>query len=275
MKQMDMHMHSYFSDGNKDLHQIAKEVEEKGLSLFSLTDHDCISGTNEMKEIMKSKAINFLPGVEISSTFKMMEFHLLVYNYDDQNQDFLNLLASNIKIRFLYDQDLITELVKLKTPGVSLDDFNAFEDEPYRGGWPSINYLMSIGLVKEFKDYIKLTACVPRMVFPKPKEVIDIAHGCGAKVILAHPSSNERGGLRHEILDQFLEDGIDGMECFSPYHTSEEEVNAYIHYCRANGLVVSGGSDYHGGYIGRAMGVPKVMSDKADYDFFMDLIEKI
>lgn len=271
MKQMDMHMHSYYSDGSLDLLQLAGEIKEKNLSLCALTDHDCIDGVDEMAKILKGMAIDFIRGVEISSTFEGMEFHLLVYRFDAQNSDFLDLLAANIKIRLAFDQALIKALVDRQIQGVCLEAFNAFEDQPYDGGWPSINYLKSLGLVKDFSDYLDLVEGVNKMVFPSPDKVIEVAHACGAKVILAHPSSNQKGGLSQRILDTFVGYGIDGIECYSPYHTSDEEVNTYKDYCRQKGLVVSGGSDYHGGYTSRGLGQQMVMDHMADYDFFMDL----
>ncbi len=49
---IDLHMHSYHSDGKLDCKGLIKEIKEAGIGLFSLTDHDTTNGLEEMKKAL-------------------------------------------------------------------------------------------------------------------------------------------------------------------------------------------------------------------------------
>lgn len=268
---IDLHMHSYHSDGKLNCKGLVDEIKKAGIGLFSLTDHDTISGLEEMKEAIKNEAVDFIPGVEIATRFEGKEYHLTVYGYNPENRDFLDLIEEIKKVRTDYD----LAIVRFLEPKVSIKDFLAFEDDPYIGGWPSLNFFKHLGIVESIHDYFKISdACPAVMVFPDPKRIIETAHQAGAAVFMAHPSSNGPGGLDKRVLDYFREIGLDGLECFSPYTKSDEEVQYYIDYCDQYGLMKSGGSDYHGGFVGRSIGVPHVTSDDISYEFFKKFIWK-
>lgn len=268
---IDLHMHSYHSDGKLNCEDLLKEVMIAGIGMFSLTDHDTIEGLKEMKEAVKDKEILFIPGVEVATRYLGDEYHLTVYGYDEQNEAFLDLMAEIKKIRTDYDRDIIQFL----SPQVDLEDFLNYEDDPYLGGWPSLNYLIKKGVIEDIKGYFKISeACSAQMIFPSPERVIEVAHGAGAAVFLAHPSSNAKDGLPYEKLDFFREAGIDGLECYSPYSKSPEAIAYYKAYCKKYGLKVSGGSDYHGDFIGRQLGEPHVTSDDVSFEFLKQFIWK-
>lgn len=268
---VDMHMHSYHSDGVLNCKQLLQEIQEKKIGLFSLTDHETISGLEEMKEAVKGTGLHYIPGVELASRYENREYHLTIYGYDEKNQNFLNLVEEIGNIRKKYDIDVITFL----EPKVSLEDFKTYKDDPYKGGWPSLNFLIVNGLINNISDYFKLTeGCTAKMKFPDPKHIIDIAHQAGAAVFLAHPSSNQKGGLSVARLDYFREAGIDGLECYSPYCCSQEEVDRYVFYCKKHNLKISGGSDYHGGFVNRTLGYPHVTIEEISYDYLRQFIYK-
>lgn len=50
MPNIDLHMHSLYSDGNYTPSQLATYAKQKGLSAISLTDHDTIDGLNEARK---------------------------------------------------------------------------------------------------------------------------------------------------------------------------------------------------------------------------------
>lgn len=269
---VDLHMHSYCSDGSLDCQSLVDEIKEKNIELFSLTDHDTIAGLEEMLEIVKDEKILFVPGVELATTYLGKEYHLTTYGYDKNNADLLELLALNLKIRSEFDIEIIKYLEKDATIDIKLSEFLTYEDDPYKGGWPSINYLMEKGLIDTLGDFFKLLSGFNiEMTFPKPEEVIKTAHAAGAHVFLAHPSSNQKGGLDRKILDFFLKAGIDGLECYSPYCQTEEETKRYVNYCHEHQLYISGGSDYHGKFVGRHLGEPHVTSDMVSIELFKSI----
>jgi len=91
-----------------------------------------------------------------------------------------------------------------------------------------------------------------------PEETIKIAKKSGGKIFLAHPSYHYKNGYMPEKeMKHWLEIGIDGMECYSPYNRNF--IQGYIEFCKKNNLMISSGSDCHGTFIeSRKLGVPHV-----------------
>jgi predicted metal-dependent phosphoesterase TrpH len=83
-------------------------------------------------------------------------------------------------------------------------------------------------------------AFVPRRGAP-PEAVVDIIHEAGGIASLAHP-----GKLRLEPPIAALADaGLDAVEVFHPDHDAGL-VDRYWYVARSLGLLVTGGSDFHG-----------------------------
>jgi hypothetical protein len=52
--------------------------------------------------------------------------------------------------------------------------------------------------------------------------------------------------------------GIEGIECFHPHH-NKKITELCLEWCRKNNIIITAGSDFHGGFIEeRSMGNPKV-----------------
>ena len=75
------------------------------------------------------------------------------------------------------------------------------------------------------------------------KDVIDTIHTAGGIAILAHPVKS--GCL--DILDDFIEYGIDGIEIFHP-SANEEQQSILKKYATKKKILATGGSDFHGLY---------------------------
>ena len=79
----------------------------------------------------------------------------------------------------------------------------------------------------------------------------------GGVAVLAHPQLYFDNGLDVQRLDQLIEKGVEGIECFSSYHdrvTTQE----LLDFCRRRRMLITGGSDCHGGFVGRALGMPEI-----------------
>ena len=97
----------------------------------------------------------------------------------------------------------------------------------------------------------------PQADFPLPDEVIATARNAGGVVILAHPGAYFYNGLDTQCLDQLVEMGVAGLECHTCHH-SPAQTEALLAYSRSRNLLITGGSDCHGGFAGRALGVPSL-----------------
>ncbi|HIQ01394.1 MAG TPA: hypothetical protein EYH30_04600 [Anaerolineales bacterium] len=76
--------------------------------------------------------------------------------------------------------------------------------------------------------------------------------------MLAHPGlSFHRQGVSEESLAPFPDFGIAGLECHAHYH-DPATTQTCLDFCTRHNLLITGGSDCHGGFAGRELGVPPV-----------------
>lgn len=78
-----------------------------------------------------------------------------------------------------------------------------------------------------------------------PSQVLRLLQACGAVPVLAHPGQYgfSPAGLE-SLLKQWQREGLMGLEV---YHSANRPVPPYLRLARSLGLMVTGGSDFHGG----------------------------
>jgi hypothetical protein len=79
--------------------------------------------------------------------------------------------------------------------------------------------------------------------YPEPKEILEAIHDAGGIAVLAHPVLYNN----MELLDELIEQGLDGVEVWHP-SADEETVARLMKLAKKNGLLMTGGSDFHGMY---------------------------
>ncbi len=84
----NLHIHSEFSDGCLSVGQICQRAINEGKKYIAITDHDTLfhlKETAKFKDYSKSKGLNIIDGVELSTKDKGKTIHLLVYGakYED------------------------------------------------------------------------------------------------------------------------------------------------------------------------------------------------
>jgi predicted metal-dependent phosphoesterase TrpH len=260
--QADLHIHTRASDGTWTAEDLISEVSKTDIKLFSITDHDTVDSIPEAIKIIKNYDINFLPAVEISSTLNGSLFHILGYGIETNNQDLNKLLEENRILMEKKDADTIKLLIE---SGFNLNfkDYENYQNDVPRGGWPALNFLIDNGLCTgaiEFFDIIaKENITVPFPVFSHPSRVIDTIRLAGGIPILAHPGNElvNKNSLS-ENLKNFTDLKIDGFECYHISHT-KEMADFCVDWCKKNDLLITGGSDCHGSLIAsRKLGFPYV-----------------
>lgn len=66
---IDLHMHSYYSDGIYSPADLVKKTKRAGLNFISLTDHNAIDGVKEFLAEAKAAGVRAVPGVEIYTLY--------------------------------------------------------------------------------------------------------------------------------------------------------------------------------------------------------------
>jgi predicted metal-dependent phosphoesterase TrpH len=260
----DLHIHTTASDGRWTPEQVVTEVQARGIGLFAIADHDSAASVPRAEALAREAGLAFLRGVEISTLLDGQLFHVLAYGFDVDDAGLAALLREN---RAKLDQQNDSIVHRLIAVGYEIDpdDYAAYEYDHARGGWKVLNFLIDRGFCTGPRDYFdKLVNPLPTEwpAFPHPADVAAVIRQAGGAPILAHPGASMRYmGITDETLRAFVDFGIVGLECYACYH-DEATTRFFVDWCERHDLLITGGSDSHGGFVGRELGVPVV--DTAD-----------
>jgi len=268
---IDLHMHTSASDGTWSPEMLVQNVVQTGIEIFSVTDHDSVKNVNAVSNLAINANLTFIKGVEINTFKEDQVLHILGYNIDTKNENLNNVLLKNRIFFEGRNEDSITVLMKMGHP-VSLDEYRTYKNNPERGGWKALNYVIDKGLCKTYKEFFSLFdengnplargGCV------KPEAAISSIKQAGGIPVLAHPGIGLYGNDYKKTVSIVLEMGIDGLECYHP--ENKPEVTEYcLKVCKKDKLYITGGSDCHGEFVEeRRLGKPDIdLSQLKIWDF--------
>src|SRR5471030_19574 len=116
---IDLHVHSYVSDGTSSPSEIIKMAYERRIKAVALTDHDSIEGIPQAEDEALKLNVNFLKGIEISTSYKSGRLlHILGLGIDTNNENFLKAYKRMKKAR---EEGIGDILEILKKQGISID----------------------------------------------------------------------------------------------------------------------------------------------------------
>jgi hypothetical protein len=258
----DLHLHTTASDGRWTPEQLIDQVQRAGIEFFAITDHDSLGSLVRAAELVRDTGLRFLPGVEISSRLNGQTYHLLAFGFDAADPS-LNAFVQANEERLAWANHEAVQLLIRAGHAISMDEYDTYTWDRSRGGWKALNFLIDRGLCRDVRSYFGelfgSNLAHPEADFPPPDEVIEVVHRAGGEVILAHPGVPFYNGLDDRRLDQLVEMGLDGLECFATHH-DEAITQRFLEYSRRRRLLITGGSDSHGGFAGRSLGHPVVYS---------------
>lgn len=243
---VDLHLHSRFSDGLHTPADLVRMAVEKKLSAISLTDHDCLDGVKEAVAAGEKDGIEVLSGVELSCEFRGRDLHILGYGVDPDHADFQGMLR---RFRETRHQRGLRIIEKLNALGVSIDAEEVLKKSGEGSlGRPHIAAVLAekgivSNPVQAFDRYIAEggPAYVPKYKMT-PAEAIRYIRMAGGLAFMAHPGVFLQN---MEELYALMEEGFDGIEIYHPKH-NPETVRRLNTIADMHGLLISGGSDYHG-----------------------------
>lgn len=115
---VNLHTHSVKSDGVFTPEEVVKIQRDDGIEAMSLTDHDNVSGIDEAIRAGEKYGLKVLPGIELSC-YSVCEIHILGYNFDYKNPDFVQELEN---VKDLRRQRINKTVDKLHDLNVPFDD---------------------------------------------------------------------------------------------------------------------------------------------------------
>ncbi|MGL4363537.1 MAG: PHP domain-containing protein [Cellulosilyticaceae bacterium] len=247
---MDLHTHSVHSDGTLSPTELIHLAKQKNLKAISLTDHDSVNGLDECIRVGLAENIEVIPGIELSANYNDKEIHILGYYIDPSSSLLNNTLNSIIHKRNSRNNEILEKLHNMDIH-ITLDDLSQGCDNEVITRAHIATAMRLKGYVKEnndaFKRYIGhgCPAFVAKYSLSYT-ECIDLIHKCGGVAILAHPNlySFAKDNVKPLIL-KLKSHGLDGVEVIYSKH-SLEVISTLTSFCKANNLLITGGSDFHG-----------------------------
>lgn len=243
MNNADLHIHSTFSDGALTVEDIFGQAKKLGIRCLSITDHDTLDHIPSSIFQSKKFGLEFLPGVEMTSSLDGTDVHLLAYGMDVTDSELIE------KIRFIKnsrDRRIQKILDKLEEKGIDVDDFDRFAGDGTRTRLHVSDFLCHIGAAKNSKDafdtYLGRGGCAyVGTESLSPESVIRLIRHSKGVPVLAHPGVTNIDSR----IPQFVEWGLEGIEVFHSSHDSDQ-IRAYMNIAETYNLKITGGSDCHG-----------------------------
>lgn len=246
---IDLHCHSTASDGTYSPARLVQLGEERGLTHFALTDHDTTDGLEEF--LAADSKIERIRGIELSVDFFKGELHLVGLFIDIENGKMKTLVQEVKDYRLERNKIMLEKLSALMKKNVKVGDLH---DAPNgQLGRPHMaKYLVRNGIVSSMEEaFAKYLGDGSSLYVPKRRismeRALDTVKSAGGIAVLAHPSKLKLADDELEKLVKTHADmGLDGIEVYSS-HSPEDKKNIYANLAEKYNLVISGGSDFHGG----------------------------
>jgi predicted metal-dependent phosphoesterase TrpH len=249
---VDLHLHSTCSDGTHSPARLVELAARAGLAAIALADHDNVDGIDEAMAAGRNFDVEVLPGVELSVSWGGYEdIHLLGYCFDHHRSALCTALKEFREFRESRNEGIVTRInEQLLKEGRSPIDFAQVQQSAEGTiGRPHIAMaLIGKGHARNMEEAFEryLVPCnLPKRFFPID-QAIDLIHEAGGVTSLAHPFyiTTDRDELRR-LLDCFVPLGLDGIEAYNNRATNDD-MDWFITQARRRGLVITGGSDFHG-----------------------------
>ena len=251
---LDLHCHSTASDGTVPPQNLPAMARDIGLKALALTDHDTVDGVETFMAAAKAvPEVCCIPGIELACRLESGDHcHIVGLFVDWRNETLRNLCKQILIWRLERNRNILQKLADLGMPL----DYETLKTQADGNGDDVVGRPhIAAALVREgycrtekeaFEKYIgrgRLAYCV-REVADGPTSICAI-HASGGLAIWAHPMTSFNHAKAETVAIELQEAGIDGIEAYYTEHSITQQ-NMVIKIADKLGLVLSGGSDFHG-----------------------------
>lgn len=248
-KVIDLHLHSTASDGSLNPTKLMEAAAEAGVTTVSLTDHDTTAGLREAAEAAARMGMEFIPGVELSCTTECGQVDVLGYHVPLEDEYFENRLS---ELREARNRRNLVILRKLAELGMPISEEELLSEGESAVGRPHMALIMvRKGYVKSVREAfdkfigVGKPAYVPKEDF-SPTQAVVLLAGLGALPLIAHPMLvRAPEGWLDKLVETLVPLGLAGLEAYHSEHDNRG-VRNILALADKYGLIVTGGSDFHG-----------------------------
>lgn len=244
---IDLHSHTVASDGTFTPEELIQEAVKVGVHLLGITDHDTFAGYDASVPLAREAGIELVCGIELSTKLQGRSVHLLGYFL---TQERMAAIRGRISEMQAARRDRNIRLIaRLRSLGIDI----TLEEVQARGrGLTARPHFAQVMLEKgyvatlqqAFDDYLDESAkgYVYRRE-PTFAEGVALIREAGGIASLAHPV-RVHGDVK-TLMPELRGYGLNAIEAYhsdhQPHHTE-----LYLELAREYGMLVTGGSDFHG-----------------------------
>jgi len=246
----DLHCHSTVSDGVFEPDQLALRAKESGVTLWSLTDHDELSGQELASQTAREIGLDYLTGVEISVTWANQTVHVVGLGINPNDPTLVEGLRRTRAGRADRAKRIGDRLAALGMPG-------AFEGAlPFAGNPELISrthfarFLVQAGYFSDVQSVFDRLlkddgpAHEP-MQWASLEAALTWIRGAGGVSVIAHPGRYKYTPMQFGALfDTFKDLGGSAIEVVTGSH-SVPQFKEFAQVARHYGFQASCGSDFH------------------------------
>ena len=249
-KCVDLHVHSTKSDGSLSPSDLVLEAKKKGLKAFALTDHDTVDGIEEAMAASIGSGVTVIPGIELSTEYEGKDIHIVGLLIDKEQPAFKEKIQEFVDSRILRNRKMCQKLTEAGMPLTYEELMAEFPGAVItRAHYAQI--LLKKGYTKSLKEaferYIgdRGPCFIPREKIT-PEDGVKLILDAKGIPVLAHPLLYGMGKDRLQLLVERLKvAGLEAIEAVYCTNTPSEEAQMR-ELAKKNGLLISGGSDFHG-----------------------------
>lgn len=252
MTTVDLHVHSNHSDGIHAPADLVKMAAEQGLATIAIADHDTVDGIDEALVAGARLGVEVVPAVELSAEHgRYRDMHILGYHLDHRDPRLAQILTEFRTNRDIRGRAIVEKINRRLSTGrnapLSYDEVLNLAGGAV--GRPHIGrILIERGYARDMEDAFRryLIPCnVPKRYIPAGDAISEIRR-TGGVAVLAHPMtvSDDRRELRR-VVSELAALGLDGLEVFNNMCYKDDML--FLEFlCGEFGLLMTGGSDFHG-----------------------------
>lgn len=244
---IDLHSHTDQSDGTLSPAELIAAARQSGVEILGITDHDTFQGYDQAVSAARDACVELVCGIELSTKLHGQSVHLLGYFFHPETLDGFRDWVSEMQAS--RRERNVRLAARLRELGMEI----TVEEAEARGrgmtGRPHFAQIMvEKGYVSNFRQAFDeyLDESAKGYVYrrePQFAESVQRIRKAGGIASLAHPIrvNGDVPALMPELCDA-------GMNAIEAYHSDHgpRDVELYLELARKYGLLVTGGSDFHG-----------------------------
>lgn len=250
---IDLHTHTVYSDGSATPEEVVTMAASNGAAAVAVTDHDTVSGLPRARAAAARSGVELINGIEISAEFGPGTMHVLGYYLDDESEGLRAKLAELKRARDDRNPEIARRLRDLGFD-ISYEEVKELAGNEMVGRPHFARLMVDRGYARGMQDAFdrflaKGAAAYVEKRRLSPRAAIALIHDAGGAAVLAHPYQLKLPAVEDvdRLIGELSEMGLDGIEAVYSRH-SERERELYARLAARRGLLVTGGSDYHGTY---------------------------